>query len=1303
MLSSKIKRTVAVAMATAMMMTSVLPASASEFTSEADETVTSEAQAESNVEETPEVDEETTKEHEEVSEESETSYETSETEDSEASQPEESEVEESETSDESSEEASSETSEKSTEEEITIYDEAQLLEAFQSSAAGKQGGSSIADDTTIIPGTYTITANLYVPGSLNKVLTGIDAYLTNPNNPLGIAEDNGTIKNTAPTTPMTDNATITVAEDGTKTLEIDVKNPVFTLQEIHDGSNVTILDQIRNTNTYGSYTGRVTHLKVKLGDNSGSYSFTNCVEYPTLLNQTWTVPLALSVDLADLPIQIEDQVGDSAWDESVEPYYSLDWLISANYDNFESAEVDGVTLDRNNDLKYYSCFANNGKTYFSIPTCYLEQFTAGTHTLTVNFKDGSKATKTFTTKLNAVQEKIYAPDSAIEYNGKTHYAVSDKGCYTVEGTGYTSKVGKYHVKVTLLDGYTWDDGTTDPVEFDWEVSALKTEKPTIATTSFNYTGEEISLDILDNDGYSVEGVASATKPGSYSATITLNEGYTWSDGSTDSVVVDWTIEGVKVEKPTVSTTSFTYTGEEISLGIAENDGYTIDGVATATKPGSYSATITLNEGYTWSDDSTDSVVVDWTIEGIKVSRPTTSCWTYTGKECYGAKEGEGYTISGDNTATDAGTYTATATLKEGYVWKETGNSEPFTYDWVILAQKVDKPKANTSFVYDFSVKKGYEVTYNGSNLVTKAYTVSDNNRQRYVGTYTTTVTLNKNYIWSDGTTEILTNTWSIVPATVAKSSVYVVDGEFTYDGKIHVPTIHGDDGITASGNLYGINAGTYTAVIGVNEKGYTWDDGTTDKINLTWTIKPAEIEKPEFTNFTFDNEEHTVVPESDYYTITGTSTAKRVGDYTVTVTPKANYCWSDGSTEPYVINWSIKYLTAIAPVANEGLTYTGETLVGVSEGAGYTLEEVTSAVDAGTYEAVATLEDNYTWEDGSTDPIHITWTIDRREIDKPTVYNPTYTGDELIGVDGSDTYTVENGTAKKVGTYNATVKLNPNYAWNDGTTDDLVIEWSINPIVIDKPVAIDGLVYNGETQTGLFEGEHYTLEGETAVNAGTHTATATLEEGYAWSDGSDKPAEIQWTIAKADQKVSTALNYKTYTVWNMKKSAQNFSIWGKANTDVTYKVTRTPKGGSKYVVLDNDGNVILKKGAIKGTYEITVTAAESENYNAATKTVTIKVVRSSQTVTTKVTSKTYQSSTLASTSKSFNIGATAKTTLSYKVTNTPKGGSKYISVDKNGNVTVKKGAVKGRYVIAVTAEETETHKSATSTVTVYVK
>lgn len=115
-------------------------------------------------------------------------------------------------------------------------------------------------------------------------------------------EDNGSISNTAPTTPVSANATITIGEDGTtKTLTILVKNPVFTLQRIGNGSNVTILDSARNGNTYGQYNGRITSLTVALGDNNGAYVFTDCLEYPTILEQDWNVPLYLAVDLASLP------------------------------------------------------------------------------------------------------------------------------------------------------------------------------------------------------------------------------------------------------------------------------------------------------------------------------------------------------------------------------------------------------------------------------------------------------------------------------------------------------------------------------------------------------------------------------------------------------------------------------------------------------------------------------------------------------------------------------------------------------------------------------------------------------------------------------------------------------------------------------------------------------------------------------------------------------------------------------------------------------------------------------------------
>ena len=43
-------------------------------------------------------------------------------------------------------------------------------------------------------GTYTVTANVYVPGELNKVLVGTNAFLTNPKYPFGSGADKGNLR-----------------------------------------------------------------------------------------------------------------------------------------------------------------------------------------------------------------------------------------------------------------------------------------------------------------------------------------------------------------------------------------------------------------------------------------------------------------------------------------------------------------------------------------------------------------------------------------------------------------------------------------------------------------------------------------------------------------------------------------------------------------------------------------------------------------------------------------------------------------------------------------------------------------------------------------------------------------------------------------------------------------------------------------------------------------------------------------------------------------------------------------------------
>ena len=162
--------------------------------------------------------------------------------------------------------------------------------------------------------TYTVTANLFVPGKLNTQLPGINAYLTNGNNPLGI-EGYPAI---APTQPVSNNAKITIGADGKKTVVIDILNPVFTLQQIESGKNVNIINKVKDDKVYSvgsnSIKGRITQITVELLDDSGTYTFTNCREYPTLLGVYWEVPLTLQVDLASLP----EDVGEVDKEESTE-------------------------------------------------------------------------------------------------------------------------------------------------------------------------------------------------------------------------------------------------------------------------------------------------------------------------------------------------------------------------------------------------------------------------------------------------------------------------------------------------------------------------------------------------------------------------------------------------------------------------------------------------------------------------------------------------------------------------------------------------------------------------------------------------------------------------------------------------------------------------------------------------------------------------------------------------------------------------------------------------------------------------
>ena len=87
----------------------------------------------------------------------------------------------------------------------------------------------------------------------------------------------------------------------------------------------------------------------------------------------------------------------------------------------------------------------------------------------------------------------------------------------------------------------------------------------------------------------------------------------------------------------------------------------------------------------WKDNTEIAFIMAVKEEDKPISKPTAvEGLKYTGKEQVGVAEGEGYTLSGTPSATEAGSYTVTATLKDGYVWADG------TYDPINLVYNIAK-------------------------------------------------------------------------------------------------------------------------------------------------------------------------------------------------------------------------------------------------------------------------------------------------------------------------------------------------------------------------------------------------------------------------------------------------------------------------------------------------------------------------------------------------------------------------------------------------------------------------------------
>ena len=295
----------------------------------------------------------------------------------------------------------------------------------------------------------------------------------------------------------------------------------------------------------------------------------------------------------------------------------------------------------------------------------------------------------------------------------------------------------------------------------------------------------------------------------------------------------------------------------------------------------------------------------------------------------------------------------------------------------------------------------------------------------------------------------------------------------------------------------------YVRVNGSISKGYLEQSVTGNVGNIDFTIKSGDA-------LTYD------AVNNEY--LAGTT----VGDVVMTVTAVKVELGGDNTPEwketskdftIHVVNKTDVNISGLSN--NETFTYDGnpkkptgtisvnagtvnvDDLEVLYEGTGSTTySKATAPTNAGTYTVTYKVPDTNANYAGT---FSVAFTIKKAQLEKVTLVENTfeYTGDEIVS-DGSNFDSNKMNVsgdikATNVGNYSITVSLKDkdNYEWKDGTTADLVLNWSITQATPDYTVPTDLTGVKGETLNDVTLPDRFTWnDASTVLTAGTHTYKA---------------------------------------------------------------------------------------------------------------------------------------------------------------------------------------------------------------------
>ena len=432
-------------------------------------------------------------------------------------------------------------------------------------------------------------------------------------------------------------------------------------------------------------------------------------------------------------------------------------------------------------------------------------------------------------------------------------------------------VGTFNVSFELIDADNYELINLGDLSasLEWKIEKIKVDMTGVKwsyTAPFAYDGTAKTVSLVKAPSLvEVKGTLSAIKAGTYTASFALKdtEHYELINLGDLATSLEWKIEKAKVDMTGVKwsyTAPFTYDGTTKTVSLVDAPSLVeVKGTLSAIKAGTYTASFALKdtENYEMVNAGALASSLEWKINKASVDLAG-AAWDYTAPFTYdGTIKTVSLTMQFDklkfsgNSATDAGTYTASFELKdaENYEIINKGSLSD-SIEWKINKADIDMSAVARSFVDAEFVYDGKPHTLAvDSKLLPKGVKVKG-----YLGSAVThvsespkTITVQFELLAEKAVNYNVPADMSATVTVVAKEIGLKWENlKFTYDGSSHVPTatatgLVGND--TCKVTVYGAQTevGVYTATaVSVDNADYKLPGSVT----VSFEIEAASVIVP---------------------------------------------------------------------------------------------------------------------------------------------------------------------------------------------------------------------------------------------------------------------------------------------------------------------------------------------------------------------------------------------------------------------------------------------------------------------------